>query len=272
MVEYQFLLLGQVQLALVIGGVLFWVVRSSRRSSPSDDDIPTAEGAVPVLGHALRYKSGPAAFLADQARRLGPVFRLNLAGKRMVLIAGSPDTTRQVTFASDAVISATRPLLLVGFGEALGTYSVLEGGDFHKRVVKEWLSAGAIAEEIPELHRALAAELAAELDPAIASANGHVKDLFGAVRRCVLRASIRRLLGSAVLDGLGPSFIDDFARFQDCLEEAVAKASVLPRWASLPIALWPVQRQRLALYAALDAVLPGAMAAPESAQGPWLLA
>ena len=71
-----------------------------------DGGIPWATGAVPVLGHALAYQQGPADFVAAQCRAVGPVFRVNLAGKRMVVVGASRAAARRVALVLPTSVCA----------------------------------------------------------------------------------------------------------------------------------------------------------------------
>ena len=46
-----------------------------------------APGAIPLLGHALAYKSDPPGFLRQARQACGPVFTLNLAGLRTTVVS-----------------------------------------------------------------------------------------------------------------------------------------------------------------------------------------
>ena len=72
-----------------------------RRQKDDDSNIPWATGAIPLLGHALAYKRDPATFITEQRKLVGDVFRLNLAGKRMIVVAGGAENVRTVAFASE---------------------------------------------------------------------------------------------------------------------------------------------------------------------------
>ena len=228
-----------------------------------DGGIPWATGAVPVVGHALAYQRGPADFVAAQCRAVGPVFRVNLAGKRMVVVGDSRDVVRQVTRAPERALSSKDAVAAVGFAETLGRRNVFEGTDFHKRTLKGAYGDGRLlAGEFPALHAALEAAFAVE------APGGAVADLFDVVRRCVLRATLDRFVGGGLVARGGPRLIDELMGFQDAVESATAAAAVLPRWLSLPAVLWPVARRRRALQRTLAASLAPALAAADG--GPWL--
>lgn len=261
---------GQVGLGLLFVAVA-WISRRLFWYDPSKQDgqVPEARGGVAFLGHALKYKADAPRFLCEQNARLGAIFRINLAGKRMVVIGGDRDLIAQATNASEAVLSARAAVQAIGFSEALGDLNVLVGTDFHKRVLKTWLPPLRLAEEVAPLHATLCAAFELEIGLALGTrASATLPDLLTLVRRCVLRAMIDRLLGSALLKYAGDGVLDQMMAFQDALEDAIAKASVLPRFIALPLALWPVQTQRKRLCGTIERALGSASAA--DGFGPWL--
>jgi hypothetical protein len=124
--------------AFVVGLALVWLTRrllGGEAGGPgAEGAIPDAEGGVPVLGHALLYKAGAPGFLREQSERLGAVFRINLAGKSMIVIGADRAALAQVTNAPTSVLSSRAAVQAIGFTEALGDYNCLYGTDFHKRV------------------------------------------------------------------------------------------------------------------------------------------
>ena len=226
---------------------------------------PWATGAVPLLGHALAYKADPADFLATQCRTVGNIFRINLAGKIMTVIGPDRAVTKRVASASESVLSARQAVLAIGFEETLGVLNVLEGTDLHKRAIK----ALDLEAEVPALHAAAGRALAAEA----ARHGGRVPDLFALVRVVALRISVERLIGPGVLRAAGAAFLDAFMAFQDQLEDATAKAAVLPRWLARPLILRPVERLRRGVRERLAAALDDAYAsADDDALKPWAVA
>ena len=134
-----------------------WLVRrllggGSQIAAPSNgSSVPEAAGGLPVLGHALEYKADAPRFLLDQCARVGSVFRINLAGKRMVIVGAGREAIAATTNAAETVLSARDAVLAIGFREALGDLNVREGTDFHKRVLKAWLPPAQLGEEVARL-------------------------------------------------------------------------------------------------------------------------
>jgi cytochrome P450 len=229
-----------------------------RRQNDDTSNIPWATGGVPLLGHALAYKRDPAAFITAQRKAAGDVFRLNLAGKRMIVIAGGAENVKAVAFASERRFSARAAVRDIGFGELLGQRNVDAGTDFHARVLRRWRLDDA---EIARLAKALDAGLDAELT------SKEVPDLLAVIRGAVLRAVLPQLIGGGILERGGSELVDAIVQFQDGVEEATAAAAVLPRWLALPLVLWPAARRRRRLEARIAAALDG-----DGEPGPWATA
>ena len=244
--------------ALLITLAVLVLLRHRRKDD--DGNIPWAIGAIPLLGHALAYKRDPAGFITEQRKLVGDVFRLNLAGKRMIVVAGGAENVKAVAFASERRFSARAAVRDVGFGELLGERNVDTGTDFHARVLRRWRLDDA---EIAELAKALEAGLDAEL-----ATGKEVPDLLAVIRGAVLRAVLSRLIGGGVLERGGKDLVDAIVQFQDGVEEATAAAAVLPRWLALPLILWPAARGRRRLEKRIAAALEGGDGVP----GPWATA
>ena len=243
--------------ALLITLAVLVLLRHRRKDD--DGNIPWAIGAIPLLGHALAYKRDPAGFITEQRKLVGDVFRLNLAGKRMIVVAGGAENVKAVAFASERRFSARAAVRDVGFGELLGERNVDTGTDFHARVLRRWRLDDA---EIAELAKALEAGLDAEL-----ATGKEVPDLLAVIRGAVLRAVLSRLIGGGVLERGGKDLVDSIVEFQDGVEEATAAAAVLPRWLALPLILWPAARRRRRLEKRIAAALGG-----DGPPGPWTTA
>ena len=238
-------------LVLMLVDLMRMVHGSASRPPPHLMRPPEAPGAVPILGHALRYKEDPAAFLSWAVKEVGAVFRVNLAGKRMVVVGPLRSAIQAVATASESKLSARRAVADIGFEQTLGPRNVYEGTDVHKLFLKEAYGGGRLDDEVAPLWealgRALRRELAAHGGGGASPARGEaaaattVPDLFALVRATVLRCQVERLLGAAVLEHAGDeAFVAAFMGFQDAIEDATAKAAVLPRALALPL----VRRRR----------------------------
>jgi hypothetical protein len=76
-------------------------------------------------------------FFVIRKKAVGPIFRINLAGRRMVIIGSVRHAVQQVASLPESVMSARRAVADIGFDFTLGTTNVFTGIDFHKRVPKD---------------------------------------------------------------------------------------------------------------------------------------
>ena len=251
--------------SLVLGfAMIAWLRLSQPPPRRGLNRPPLAPGSVPLLGHALAFKKDPAGFLTACCEAVGPVFRLNMAGKRFVVVGPSRAAMAQVAMANESVLSARQAVMDVGFKETLGPLNVGVGTDLHKRAVKQAFGGEKLGDEAAPLLRALEAAFEQQL-----AAVAVVSDFVALVRRCVLRCVIERLFGTAVLRAAGESFLDAFMEFQDAVEDATAKAAVLPRRVALLLILAPVQARRAVVSGRLAAAIEAAWQGSEG-WGPWL--
>ena len=233
-----------------------------------------------MIGHALSYKTNPASFLLRQVHAVGSIFRINLAGRRMVVLCGGPsdDEMQQVKMAMtlpETKLSARDAVADIGFEHTLGRANVFEGTDFHKRLIKDHLNKPGV---IPLLYSALRDAYRLEIDQhndkdAQEGDGGDsklvVKDFFALIRRCTIRAVVSVFLGSPILES-SDDFLDEFMVLQDAIEEATAAAAVLPKFISSPLVLRPVERSRIRLQKDIAQRILNAWNKPETQQGPWL--
>jgi hypothetical protein len=134
---------------------------------------------VPILGHALAYKDDPAAFLVATCESVGPIFSINLAGKRMIVVGPSINATKQVALAPESQLSARQAVADIGFNETLGPLNVFRGTDMHKRWIKDaYGGPSGLEEEIEPLWHSLAR--AATTSP-VSVAKRHCRNLWEGV-------------------------------------------------------------------------------------------
>ena len=275
-----------IAIAMVLASLVLWLRARIRQPPAGLARPPVAPGAVPILGHALAYKDDPAAFLVATCESVGPIFSINLAGKRMIVVGPSITATKQVALAPESQLSARQAVADIGFNETLGPLNVFRGTDMHKRWIKDaYGGPGGLEEEIEPLWHSLGRSLKEEIyfnfgtcSENLGDADTAVADLFGLVRACVLRCQIERLLGVPILIAAGNEngaparmgFVKSFMEFQDAIENATAMAAVLPRALALPLVLWPVARRRRRLVARLAQAIDEADKLTElAALGSW---
>lgn len=277
--DLQLLSGNSIKVATSVAVVALTLILLRRIRACNHCKIPQARGGSPIIGHALAYKSNPASFLLQQVLTVGSIFRINLAGRRMVVLCGgaSHDEMQQVKVCMtlpERICSARDAVADIGFEYTLGKANVYQGTDFHKRLIKHYLKDDAT---VPLLFTALQDAYRLEIDKQIIAKDAHgdkdnklmVKDLFALVRRCTIRAVVSVFLGSALLES-SDAFLDDFMVLQDDIEEATAAAAVLPKFISIPLILRSVERARIKFQNDIAQHILDAQKMPETQQGPWL--
>jgi cytochrome P450 len=217
-------------------------------------------------------------FLQRQEKLVGKVFRVNLAGRVMVIIGSDVKARRQVEMKPESVCSARQAVSDIGFEYTLGTENVYEGSDWHRIVVKQEVYGKQnefLREMIQQSQTALDEETKSTSSSvrkdAADSGMVHVKDLFDFSRRVTLRIMINLLLSPLLLEADGDDLLNQFMIYQDNVEEATASNAVLPRFLGLPLFLWPSQRERLHLVARLSPLIAAAFETKNAETlGPWL--
>eukprot|EP00434_Breviolum_minutum_P015088 symbB.v1.2.013303.t1/scaffold937.1/size150259/9 len=225
---------------------------------------PTCPGELPWLGHALAYRHDPRNFMLGHAG-LG-LFRLNLAGLRMTVVAGREEMA-QVVNAPESILSSKEATADFGFAWTLGQLNVFTGTDFHRRILKQ-RGFSTSADEL-SMKEAVAEAISA----AFSKERIIITDFLKTMRRIMLHAVVTHLLGTQLLKAYhdqGSDFLDDFMHLQDCIEDATAKGVALPRLLSWFLIWLPVFRLRKRVQAKLDRALN---VWPASAKkGVWLQA
>lgn len=237
----------------------------SRQSSEGDATCaPLASPHVPIFGNALEYKKGPAKFLIATAAKCGPVFRLNLAGMHTTVVC-SAETMKQFAFAPTSVLSAKAAVADLGFDYTLGRFNVSQGTDIHKRIIKtNYFTTAQLEKSASLLRQYIESSIKLELG---VLGSPVIPDFMAFVRKVVLSAMIGEMLGSSLSEqygSLGPGFslVDDFIVLQDGIEDATAKAAVLPAWLAGPACLWTAATRRGRMVRRLHKCLEAIWAEP----------
>lgn len=228
--------------------VSYFFIRS-KEDRKREDDIPLAPNQIPVLGHALKYKSNPPLWIRQMTDLLGPIFRINMAGKIMTLIAQDSPALRQIVSSTESLVSAKDAMNTAGFTHTLGLFNVSKGTDIQKRVLKGTF-LNSYEKEVPKIFGVF--EKAIEIE--VGKSNSNIKDLFMMFRCVYLRVSIDLLVGSEFLF-YNESFLDKYINFQDHLEDATANAVVMPSILAIPFILMPVKRKRLKLQESIKSTI-----------------
>ena len=198
---------------------------------------------------ALSYRRDPPGFLIRMRSQCGPIFQLNLAGKKMILVCG-PKEQRQLATVPESVLSLREAVGAIGFEQTLGYKNVHKGTNIHKGIVKAILNSTEGSNGTSLADRQLIAwqvsiREAMDKELRICDGNNSKVDFFHLIRRVMLRAVVEMFIGKAFLrDWTSYDFLKEFMDFQDTLEDVTAKVVIVPRWLSLVAMLWPLQRRR----------------------------
>jgi len=240
---------------------------SNARTENAFNTIPWAPNSIPVLGHALKYRENPGKFLLESCEQVGELFRLNMAGKIMIVACG-PRVQRIVASAPESEMSARQAVADIGFEEMLGYLNVYKGTDLHKGIIKAlWYHdpSKQVSRWIKSVKKSLQKEAF--------SKEGQQVEFMKLIRRVTLRVSVEQFIGEFFLDNWEDDFdfIEVFMKFQDDLEDATAKSVVMPDYVALPFLLWPLKRRRLQFQSRISQRLQHALTdmSPEQ-YGFWL--
>jgi sterol 14-demethylase len=236
---------------------LYYIATRHPRSN-----VPNAPLAIPLLGHALIFRKNPNDFFRKAQSVVGPVFRINLAGRRMIMVT-SPAVMEKVTAAPETILSSETAVREIGFDYTLGLFNVTEGTSFHRKVLKSDAHAAFLKRVMSQLQHSFDTELS---KTRANKGRVEISDLFVFSRRCFVRACLVAFIGKNLESD---ALISDIMIFMDRVEDATAKAAVLPRYLAIPLVLRPVQAQRLQLQKRIAALLEP-MLQSASAEGPWL--
>ena len=283
-------------IGIMVATFLYYITNSNRRNNQSKTEaansstvlpVPWAKGGLPLLGHALAYKQDPPSFLSNQEKLVGSIFRINLAGRKMTIVGSSAasdsdvsnQVMRQIAKQSNSILSSTKAIADIGFYETLGEWNALHGPDFHRHVLKEYMSLFVKNTTIKEdeidkdvnvilmrLRDGLVDAFDEELNLLKVSSpqdnDNHVvvPDLFSFLRRCMIRVILLYMIG---IPGPGEqsfgkpvgheleAFISEYVEIQEMIEDATAKAAVMNPYVAKRFILEPVKRQRYRLEAKL---------------------
>lgn len=276
-IELDFLF--QVAIAFVCCYVGIAIARSSIFLKHDDGDrVPDAIGGIPILGHALEYKKNPPKFLAKQDAKVGPVFRVNLAGRQMIIIGNSPKAMKQVATLPSSIMSSELAVADIGFEQTLGKLNVFKGTNWHKAIIKEEIISGDKFSNYftPLIRSSLASSLEKELMPMsrLCKNEGEkieIADLFLFVRRSVTRVVLLDMIGLKMDDETEENILSELMNLQDDIEDSTAKAAVMNKRIAKLLILKPVQRKRERLENKLSKIVENSWSETSDAElKPWL--
>jgi len=265
-------------IAIVLSAFISWLWKKSSNQNSFVCNIPWAKGGVPLLGHALAYTRDPPSFICKQEKTLGPIFRINLAGRIMIVIGSSPEAMRHVATLPSSVMSSEKAIAELGFEYTLGKTNVFKGTAWHKRILKDEIMSVSKFEStfLPNARAEISRSLHKEIKRYESQSHERtvfIPDLFTFVRRCILRAMMNQLVGLSIDDNDEEEILlDEIMKFQDCVEDATAKAAVMSKLLARPLVLRPVEKKRQKLEVLIAAYIEAVWNKNPKREmmGPWL--
>ena len=265
-------------IAIVLSASISWLWKKRSTQNSFVCNIPWAKGGIPLLGHALAYTRDPPSFICKQEKMLGPIFRIDLAGRIMIVIGSSPEAMRHIATLPSSVMSSEKAIAELGFEYTLGKTNVFKGTAWHKRILKDEIMSVSKFEStfLPNARAEISRSLQKEIKRyASQSDEGTVfiPDLFAFVRRYILRAMMNQLVGLSIDDNDEEEILlDEIMKFQDCVEDATAKAAVMSNLLARPLVLRPVEKKRQKLEVVIAAYIEDVWNKNPKRQmmGPWL--
>ena len=257
--------------------VTWWLLQGQSRDDENSNSVPNAVGGNSLLGNALQYKENPTGCIRHQQQATNSkIFRLNMAGRKMVVVGADPDAMKQVASQPESVMSSCRAVAEIGFEYTLGTFNVYHGTAWHKQVLKNYIMGeNFVRHFLPGIYKGLSKSVATEVEILgnEMSQDGLMagSDLFVFVRRCVLRSTLDEFISPLLLKK-DPELLTALMVFQDSVEDTTAKAAVLPRFLALPSCLWRTQKARKLVEERISQLLPDIWQSDESNWGPWVKA
>lgn len=258
--------------------ITWWLLRG--RSVSKDENpnsVPNAVGGSGLLGNALQYKEDPTGCIRQQEKATNSkIFRINMAGRKMIVVGADSDAMKQVASQPESVLSSCRAVAEIGFEYTLGSFNVYHGTAWHKKILKNYVMGDNFASSfLPGLFKRLSKSVDTEVKSLALAANDKRQDglvagpdLFVLVRRCVLRYTLDEFVSPLLLEK-DPELLTALMVFQDSVEDTTAKAAVLPRFLALPSCLWRTERARKSAEARISHLLTDIWKSDESNWGPW---
>ena len=183
---------------------------------------PMASSGIPVFGHTIQFLRDPISLMERGYREHGPVFSLQLAHKRAVVLLG-PENNRFFFSETDKLLSIREgyPFFIKMFHERFYFFAEFE----------EYLEQRAIimprfqGQQMHQYVTTMASETFALMER---MGEGGTFDLVPTLGPLVMHIAAHAFLGHDFRDRLGGQFFSDFRLFSGGMEP------VLPLWLPLP--------------------------------------
>uniref|UniRef100_A0A7S4NJA6 Uncharacterized protein n=1 Tax=Paramoeba aestuarina TaxID=180227 RepID=A0A7S4NJA6_9EUKA len=95
-----------VLVTIVLGAIVWWKTKWSHLSKYKN--LPPFERGLPLVGHALTFGQDPLAFADKTYKKLGPVFTIEVLGKRMTFLVG-PEAQEPFFTGKDTELDQNEP-------------------------------------------------------------------------------------------------------------------------------------------------------------------
>ena len=124
-----------------------------RRIREKGGGWPRATGHLPIIGHVLQFRNTINGFLAEQYRKLGPVFEISIFGKKWLVLAGPEANQFLLREGKDCL--HTDHMAWQGFAQQFGGTRALTGmdGQEHarlRRLMRDGYSRRQLVKDLPQ--------------------------------------------------------------------------------------------------------------------------
>jgi len=220
--------------------IIYIYFKDDNKNSP-----PLVPG-LPLIGVALEYKRNAADFLLKQKMKYGGVFTINLSGFKGIIVA-DPKALTQIVMLPEEILSTYDGLVDFGFKEVLGFDNIFYGAQVQREVVKLHVQPN-MSDCINFFAKEIYNTIKKEIPSQVCTIN-----FFNLTRKIILRACVCYFIDKELINRY-PLFIEDFHAFQEDLEDAVAKSTILPSFIS---SFWTkkVESKRIHLIAMIKPIV-----------------
>ncbi len=164
--------------------------------------LPARVPGIPFLGNALAIKNDPVHYVVDQYRRFGPIFRIEMLGKEITVLAGREAIQFAATPEATEILSLRESY--GGLEIEIGPVILSMEGEQHRHYRKLARPSHSRSQAVSRM-----AELIGVVDQFIDGLQvGQPVDMLPAIRRM-----ISTQLGMMMLNQPPGAYFDDFVKF-----------------------------------------------------------
>lgn len=186
-------------------------------------DLPPRLPARPIVGNLLEFRRDREGLLARGYRELGPVFRVDLAGRPIVALVG-PELATWFFDRTDETLSIQKPyrFLAAMFGET----SFLAPHDVYLNQ-RPVLHLPLRAEKVPRTLAVMQEEIQAWVD---SLTDGQELELTGAITDVVQNVAAHAILGRSLRHALGATFWEHYETLSRSMDPVLPPNLPLPKF------------------------------------------